>query len=500
MPDRDICLSPWGKNVDLVKRFALALAWVRKHSSPGQGIAVSSKQPKKYPEVSGYFIPTLLDWNEKSLASTYGQWLCETQNSNGSWFDPSGIHACVFDTGQILKGLVALHEIAPSPLLRSVISKGCDWIVSHIGEKGILQTPDEAVWRTAVPLGVLLYALEPVRRAGTLFEQEEWLEKVDVAVAGFLARKDLTDFTHLSHFHAYILEALCDLGHKDRAAEGMKLVAALQRSNGAVPAFRDVRWVCSTGLFQYAIVWYKLGDKARGDAAFACAAKLQNRSGGWYGSYGWFAKYFPKVEISWAVKYFMDAFRLKLLAAFEDMAPIFSEHIDAEDGRYLLTLESIRNSKSTKILDAGCGKGRYLRLLAQSGLPLELHGADLSHAVMETIPAPIKTAQGSLLSLPYADESFDFVYTCEALEHAVHLDGALRELARVLKPGGTLLVIDKDIRHLGRLKLPAWEQWFGVNDLADRIAALNFSVETILDVPYEGRRDKLFAAWRGRKN
>ena len=65
----------------------------------------------------------------------------------------------------------------------------------------------------------------------------------------------------------------------------MEDVARLQRSDGSVPAFPDVDWVCSTGLFQYAIVWYKLGDRHRGDAAFEYASQLQNPSGGWFGSW-----------------------------------------------------------------------------------------------------------------------------------------------------------------------------------------------------------------------
>ena len=39
--------------------------------------------------------------------------------------------------------------------------------------------------------------------------------------------------------------------------------------------------------------------------------KIQNKSGGFYGSYGPGAKYISGGEISWAVKYFLDAWRLK---------------------------------------------------------------------------------------------------------------------------------------------------------------------------------------------
>ena len=92
--------------------------------------------------------------------------------------------------------------------------------------------------------------------------------------------------------------------------------------------------MCSTGLFQLAIVWYKLGNIEKGNRALEYATKLQNKSGGWYGSYGdyekmdgrnkeYFPTYFPISEISWAVKYFLDAIYYKNVAEFNNISSIF---------------------------------------------------------------------------------------------------------------------------------------------------------------------------------
>lgn len=121
----------------------------------------------------------------------------------------------------------------------------------------------------------------------------------------------------LSHFYAYVMEGLVDIGESEIAREAMKKIAILQRESGAVPAYKDCSWVCSTGLFQLAIVWYKLGENERGNRAFEYACKLQNKTGGWFGSY--LVKenpkenntYFPMSEISWANKYFLDAYYLR---------------------------------------------------------------------------------------------------------------------------------------------------------------------------------------------
>jgi malonyl-CoA O-methyltransferase len=66
---------------------------------------------------------------------------------------------------------------------------------------------------------------------------------------------------------------------------------------------------------QYAIVWYTLGKRRPADLALSYLEKIQNRSGGFNGSYGAGAKYISGAEISWAVKYFLDAWRLKMQAA-----------------------------------------------------------------------------------------------------------------------------------------------------------------------------------------
>lgn len=488
----------------VIDSFAKALSWINIHSVGG-GIAVNSKLLKPYPEVTGYYIPTLLRWTEEARAREYGNWLQSVQLESGAWTDPSETCTCIFDVGQIVRGLLALAQHTGEKNWDESIRRGVSWCTSFIDDDGAINPPDEKVWDGNVSWGILLYALEPLRRAALYLNDNDSVVKIDKCVAWFLEQPDLTKFTHLSHFHAYIMEALFDLGHVDRCREGMRQIAALQRRNGAVPAYPDVSWVCSTGLFQYAIVWYKLGENERAHRAFAYATSLQNKSGGWYGSYGGLTRilpnrfglgrYFARAEISWAVKYFLDALQLMLRASFEDMAHIFSEKIDPQDGRYKLISQLASRPGIVNVLDAGCGKGRYLRLLSQDMPHLKLTGADISVNVMSSLPESIAKAQGSLLSLPFADASFDMVYACESLEHSVHLDGALRELARVVRPGGVLCIIDKNIQKLGKMKISGWEQWFDIDDLFTRLQNLNFEVSVESNVPYEGMADGLFAAW-----
>jgi ubiquinone/menaquinone biosynthesis C-methylase UbiE len=108
-------------------------------------------------------------------------------------------------------------------------------------------------------------------------------------------------------------------------------------------------------------------------------------------------------------------------------------------------------SRGAKILDAGCGTGLLtLALLRNLHFPVNITALDLSatsisaarKAVQESPgrTRDVTFAEGNLLSLPFADNSLDFVVTSGALEY-VPLEEGMTELARVIAPGGHLLHI-----------------------------------------------------------
>ncbi len=291
-----------------------AKSWIEKYTVNNNGIAVCSAQPGTiYPEVSGYYIPTLLRIGDKTKAKNYADYLLTIQNQDGSWNEPSGKVPYTFDTAQIMKGLCALIEngMDQNDKYKNALLRGCDWMLTMQRKNGSIATPDYSWWDLpygkSVPEAIHVYCLEPLRFAAKKYKIKKYEACVQKALDFYLSCEDLTDFTTLSHFNAYIIEGLIDMGEKKRAKRAMDLIALHQRFDGSVPAYSNVNFVCSTGLFQYAICWYKLGDSERADKAFEYACSLQNKSGGWFGSYGTDANYFPDAEIAWAVKYFFDA-------------------------------------------------------------------------------------------------------------------------------------------------------------------------------------------------
>ena len=96
-----------------------------------------------------------------------------------------------------------------------------------------------------------------------------------------------------------------------------------------------------------------------------------------------------------------------------------------------------------RALDVACGSGRQVARLAALGY--EVDGVDLTPAMLELARARCPDATlcvGGWDDLPYEDASFDVVTSALALCHAADLRPPIAELARVLRPGGWLVVSD----------------------------------------------------------
>jgi ubiquinone/menaquinone biosynthesis C-methylase UbiE len=116
-------------------------------------------------------------------------------------------------------------------------------------------------------------------------------------------------------------------------------------------------------------------------------------------------------------------------------------------------LEDRLRRRDQVLLDAGCGTGGFLRWALE--LPAFGAGAgiDVSPEGIELARRQVPGADlrvGSVTSLPYADASFDVAVCNDVLQHLGEhqAPAALRELRRVLRPGGTLLVRTRGVREV----------------------------------------------------
>ena len=134
-----------------------------------------------------------------------------------------------------------------------------------------------------------------------------------------------------------------------------------------------------------------------------------------------------------------ESWHLRLGVDGESNAPwhqMLKRHFDVE-----------RDLAGRRILEIGCGRGGFSYWLAsQTPRPAGIVAADFSNTAVSKadtfarargIPG-ITWLVGDIESIPHAADSFDVVVSCETIEHVPHPRLALRELARVLRPGGRL--------------------------------------------------------------
>jgi malonyl-CoA O-methyltransferase len=155
-------------------------------------------------------------------------------------------------------------------------------------------------------------------------------------------------------------------------------------------------------------------------------------------------------------------------AYFEDAAASEEHYPSSIDPRILFVqrlLEHLGPLGAGAAADIGSGKGRFARVVKDRNPAARVIALDLAEAMLLHVPGDLERVAASMTQLPLATGSLDGAWAIESLEHAVDIEGAVAELCRVVKPGGRIFIIDKDVRAWGRFETPAWERWFDRKDL-----------------------------------
>jgi SAM-dependent methyltransferase len=122
-------------------------------------------------------------------------------------------------------------------------------------------------------------------------------------------------------------------------------------------------------------------------------------------------------------------------------------------------LSHVAIGEKFRILDVGCGGGRTVSKLAQMASEGSVHGVDYAvgsvaesraHNKQLIADGRVHIEHGSVSKLPFADDAFDLVAAIETQYYWPNLREDMREILRVLKPGGTLLIVAENYKG-GRL-------------------------------------------------
>src|SRR4051812_34277295 len=98
----------------------------------------------------------------------------------------------------------------------------------------------------------------------------------------------------------------------------------------------------------------------------------------------------------------------------------------------------LRPRSSDRVLEIGCGRGfltERVRRIAPATTGVDLNAEAVANGVVDDL------LMMDAERLDFPDETFDKIYSFHAIEHIPHLDRAFAEMARVLKPGGRILLV-----------------------------------------------------------
>lgn len=457
--------SPAKGGALLRSRPAQALAWVEAHHLPQGGICVQSGHLAAYPEVTGYLVPTLIRGGSRGLAAELTRWLLCVQRADGSFTDPDEGKAYAFDTGQALRGLLAAEAAELVPHTGESARRAADFLLTYMTPPGSGIFP-EAYRGTSCPESVHLYVLPALVEAITVLKDARYRDAAQCGMESYARHPDFLRIGDLTHFLAYELEALIDLGRRDLAELCLDRLRQEQKPDGSVRGAGGVDWVCTPGLAQLAICWYKIGHDEPADAAMAWLDAHQEENGGFRGSFGPGAAYKPDVEISWACKFYLDAHILRRAAFFRRLAGLGADRPPEGGDAWLDALIRLVRS-GDKVLEAGAVDGRGISLIRQKVPGID--GAIVRHSPVFCPPrdAGIRVIPGSPDAIDCPDNQFDVVFSTEALPYAVDPGSVIEEMIRVARPGGWILVAGPG--DCGE-PFPPWAGWVNPVAIGERMS------------------------------
>jgi len=352
-----------------------SLHWILDAQRADGGIAayysLLTGYAESYPEVTGYIVPTLYDCagvaeDESAVvaaAERASEWLLSLQMPSGAF--PGGLQRgttqpSVFNTGQILQGLVRTYVETQHPEAWKAAVAAGDWLVqlqqadgswSGVGAyQGAAHTYYSMVAWALAQLSARAADHDRDRSAGYSVAAEKNLDWVlaHFRPSGWIDGINLRGHPNYLHFIAYVLQGVLECAILRRRADAIAAVAKsawvllrkFETNKYLCGAYEDglkrgASFTCLTGNAQMACVWLRLFE-VTGDLPYLNAALKMNEmlkqlipvrgqrgiAGGVCGSYPVWGRYQPLRYISWGSKFFVDALVLehRLTQSFEQSA------------------------------------------------------------------------------------------------------------------------------------------------------------------------------------
>ena len=448
---------------------------------------------KPYIETTGYIIPTMLAAGEYLKDSRAGNeakraayWLLEMQKKNGAFGDTDTGVEQVFDTGQVLAGLIVAYRAWRDQKLLDACARAGAWL-AEVQEKdgswerfaynGIKHTYYVKVAASLLDLSV---------ETGVNEFRESAMRNIQWALShqkqdGYFAHMEFAEGeAPFLHTIMYVLEGLLDsyelTDDKQILGAAMKTVSALKEINRdrdmLLASQYGEDWLpvnrerCITGLAQWACIALRVHGLSEDNILFEQAVRTiyylkskqylgprQDLYGGLPGSVPLWGKYLGFCYPNWGTKYYIDSllsyekYRVPawheqqtwVSEAFRFSESVVSDELNAHDNMYLKLMEKgLDTNRGLTMLDVGCGRGKFIDYFRQKFPHWRVAGVDPFFYNGKDI------LEGSVYSLPVPDDFADVVLLIEVMQHVDHMERAMAELSRVLKKDGILVIGDRD--------------------------------------------------------
>lgn len=317
-----------------------------------------------YPETTGYIIPTLLEYSRLSeredcrdAALRSAHWLVSIQRKSGGWQGGRVNEQkpeIVFNTGQILRGLLAAYRETKNEVYMSSLIRGADWLCD-------IQHPD-GYWKdyalmnaarvydsfVSYPLLMVWKETGDEKYRDHAVRNLEWIVRHKQKSNGWFEDCDNTmkhNNRPILHTIAYTIEGLLDSGlllnnreFIEAAEFSAQKLEEIFKKDGFLPGRFDEEWKGSehpilTGMAQMSNIWLKLHREGIYGSYYDSAAKMihqliwlqdkrnnkkKNTYGAIPGSFPVWGRYEPFAYPNWAVKFFADALMLFRKASAEE--------------------------------------------------------------------------------------------------------------------------------------------------------------------------------------
>ena len=496
------------------KHIKMAADWLLKAQDIGKDDGYSrgfylqkSGWDKSYIETTGYIIPTMLSLyeyfnDEKYLnsAKKAGNWLLSIQLDSGAFSDIDNNIPLVFDTGQVLYGLIALHKSSEieddkKEQYKLAIKKASIWLCDVQDTDGSWQKYgyQNLAHTYYTRVGSVLY------EAGVLLNEEfikekaqkhiQWVLSSQLENGFFDKLRFVSDEKPLLHAIVYVLEGLYHYynltGDKIVYASLMKNVEIFKKINLKKDLLlcsqydNDFECInsqrCMTGLAQWAnltfMLYYHNGD----EELLYCAKKTlyylkskqfkegKDLKGTLPGSVPFWGVYAPFSAVNWGVKFFIDAmiqyskFEEDLISqsnlwigeCFRFNKQVISSDFTTTGKRYLNVLDHYIKQVDS-VLDIGSGEGKYIRYFKDRYPNKKIVGVDPVFYDGKDV------FKGDAYEVGYKSQ-FDLIYTIETLQHVKYLDIALSNIVKKLNRDGYLIICDRNLFSLLGLLKPLYE-------------------------------------------